>query len=64
MKTSKMSSLVFYNSKHTSRTVMGFTLSYMLKLGIVEAVSGRQQDKIYVYRKYLDILEIATEAIF
>lgn len=35
-------------------------LNHLLKLGILEEISGKQRDKIYVYRNYLDILEEGT----
>lgn len=36
-------------------------LNHMVKLGILEEKSGKQRDKIYVYRKYLSSLEEGTE---
>jgi len=36
-------------------------LELMRKLDILVEVSGKKRDKIYVYRKYLDILEEGTE---
>ena len=32
----------------------------MVKIGILEEQSGKQRDKIYVYRKYLSILDEAA----
>lgn len=37
------------------------SLNYMVKFGILEEISGKKRDKIYVYRKYLDILESGAE---
>jgi Fic family protein len=36
-------------------------LESMVKLGILEEISGKKRDKIYVYRKYLTILEDGAE---
>jgi Fic family protein len=36
-------------------------LKSMVKLGILEEISGKKRDKIYRYRKYLDILEEGAE---
>jgi Fic family protein len=36
-------------------------LNHMVELGIIEEVSGKKRDKVYVYRKYLDILEEGAE---
>ena len=36
-------------------------LKSMVDLGILEEVSGKKRDRIYVYRKYLDILEEGVE---
>ena len=40
-------------SSPTARTA----LTHLLKLGIVEEMSGKQRDKVYVYRQYLTLLE-------
>jgi Fic family protein len=32
-------------------------LNHMTSIGILEEVSGKKRDKVYVYRKYLEILE-------
>lgn len=32
-------------------------LNHMMALGVLEEISGKKRDKIYVYRNYLDILE-------
>jgi Fic family protein len=37
-------------------------LNNLIKLGILEEISGKQTDKIYVYRKYLSILEDRADA--
>lgn len=36
-------------------------LNSMLELGILQEISGKKRDKIYVYRKYLDILDEGAE---
>ncbi len=36
-------------------------LNNMVSIGILEEVSGKKRDKVYVYSKYLDILEYGTE---
>ncbi len=38
-------------------------LNHLLDLKIVDEISGKQRDKIYVYRKYLKILELGTEPL-
>ena len=37
------------------------SLNHMVDLGILEETSGKQRDKIYVYRKYLNLLEEGAE---
>ena len=37
------------------------SLNHMVNLGILEEVTGRKRDKIYIYRQYLNILEDGTE---
>ena len=37
----------------TART----SLHLLEKLGIVEEISGKKRDKVYVYKKYLALLE-------
>lgn len=37
------------------------SLNHMVKSGILEEISGKKRDKVYVYRKYLDILESGAE---
>ena len=32
-------------------------LNHMTSIGVLEEISGKKRDKVYVYRKYLDILE-------
>ncbi len=32
-------------------------LNHMIRLGILEEMSGKKRDKIYIYRNYLNILE-------
>jgi Fic family protein len=39
------------------------SLNHMVDLGILEEVSGKQRDKIYVYRKYLGMLEDGAEPL-
>lgn len=36
-------------------------LNHLVELGILNEVTGKQRDKVYVYRKYLTILEYGTE---
>jgi Fic family protein len=37
------------------------TLNKMTRLGILEEITGKKRDKIYVYRDYLNILEEDAE---
>ena len=39
------------------------TFNSMLKLGILEEITGKKRDKVYVYRKYLDILSEGVEPL-
>lgn len=36
-------------------------LNNMKSIGILEEISGKKRDKVYIYRKYLDILEAGAE---
>ena len=36
-------------------------LNHMTSIGVIKEMSGKKRDKIYVYRKYLDILEDGAE---
>jgi Fic family protein len=37
------------------------SILHLVELGVLEEVSGKKRDKIYVYRNYLDILEDGAE---
>jgi Fic family protein len=39
------------------------SLNLMVKLGILTEITGKQRNKVYVYKKYLNILERGTEPI-
>ncbi len=39
------------------------SLNNLVKLGIVKEITKKNRDKIYVYKKYLDILEYGTEPL-
>lgn len=39
-------------------------LNHMVSLGILEEISGKKRDKIYVYRNYLNILETGAKPIY
>lgn len=39
------------------------SLKHLSDLGILEEISGKKRDKIYVYRKYLDLLEEGAEPL-
>lgn len=43
----------------TARTA----LNKMVEVGILEETSGKERDKNYVYKKYLDILELGTDPL-
>ncbi len=36
-------------------------LNYLKSIGILEEVNGKKRDRVYLYRKYLDILEYGAE---
>lgn len=38
-------------------------LNHLKYIGVVEEVTGKKRDKIYIYRKYLDILEDGAEPL-
>ena len=38
-------------------------LNHLVKAGILEEISGKKRDKIYVYRQYLSILEEGTQPL-
>jgi Fic family protein len=46
-------------SAPTARTA----LNHMVNLGVLEEVSGKKRDKIYLYRQYLNILEEGAEPL-
>lgn len=39
------------------------SLNHLMELDIVEEVSGKKRDKVYVYRSYLDLLEEGAEPL-
>lgn len=39
------------------------SINHMVELGMLEEISGKKRDKIYVYRQYLNILEEGTELL-
>ncbi len=43
----------------TARTA----LNHMVNIGIIKEISNKQRDKIYIYKKYLDILEDGTKPL-
>lgn len=38
-------------------------LNHMTSMGVLEVMSGKKRDKVYIYRKYLDILEEGAEPL-
>lgn len=36
-------------------------LNHLNSIGVLEEASGKKRDKVYIYRKYLDILEDGAE---
>jgi len=36
-------------------------LNNMVRLGVIKEITSKKRDKVYVYRKYLDILEEGAE---
>lgn len=38
-------------------------LNHMVALGIIKEISGKKRDKVYIYQRYLDILESGTEPL-
>jgi Fic family protein len=39
------------------------SLAHLQKLGIVKEMTGRQRNRLFVYRRYLDILDEGTEPL-
>jgi Fic family protein len=39
------------------------SLNALVKLDILTEITGKQRDKVYVYKQYLDILEYGAEPI-
>jgi Fic family protein len=39
------------------------SLNHLVELGLLEEMTGKKRDRVYVYRRYLDILEKGTEPI-
>ena len=39
------------------------SLNHLVNIGVIEEISGKKSDKIYLYRNYLNILEKGTEPI-
>lgn len=37
-------------------------LNQLNSIGVLAEVSGKKRDKVYIYRKYLDILEDGAES--
>lgn len=56
------SSLLAKNLDMTPPTVRD-ALNRMVQLGILEEKTGKQRDKVYVYKKYLDLLEDGAEPL-
>jgi Fic family protein len=38
-------------------------LAHLQKLGIVREMTGRQRNRLFIYKKYLDILNEGTEPL-
>ena len=38
-------------------------LKSLITLGVLEEISGKRRDKVYIYRRYLDILEKGTDPL-
>ncbi len=39
-------------------------LNHLKSIGVLEEVGGKKRDKVYIYRKYLDILEDGADPFF
>lgn len=48
---------------HISAPTARTALNQLLNLGIVEEISGQQRDKVYIYVRYLQMLEEGTEPL-
>ena len=45
----------------TTRPTAGKAIDSLVSAGILEETSGRKRDKVYAYRRYLDLLKEGTE---
>lgn len=39
------------------------TLNHLKSIGVLDEVSGKKRDKVYIYREYLNILEDGAEPL-
>ena len=39
------------------------SVNHLISLGIIEEVTGKQRDKEYVYKQYLNLLELGAEPL-
>jgi len=45
-----------------SSPTVNAALTYLVNLGILEEITGRQRGRVYAYQGYLDILSEGTES--
>ena len=45
----------------TTRPTAGKAIDSLVSAGILEETSGRKRDKVYAYRRYLELLKEGTE---
>ena len=55
--------LFFRYSKINERIPRPSPLSHTIALGILEKTTGRERHRLFVYRRYLDILNEGTEPL-
>ncbi len=48
---------------HMSPPTARSSLNHLVDLNILEEITGKERDKTYIYRKYLDLLEEGTEPL-
>lgn len=53
----QVSAFILSKELEISLPTIRSSLNHLVDLGILEEISGKQRDKVYVYKKYLNILE-------
>ena len=46
-----------------SKPTIGKSIDHLVHLGVLEEITGRQRDRLFVYRRYMDVLSEGTEPL-